>query len=429
MIEEKVILQVLSEQQEEVKNYSVKQWGARQEEDLFEFDSPLAQVVIGVRRSGKSTLCHKVLQSRGIGYAYANLDDDRLARMEVEDLNTMLSCLYMLYGTDFKYLFLDEIQNVEGWHLFVNRLLRTGVHVFLTGSNARLLSSELATHLTGRYNEIRLFPFSFAEFCQYRKVQTNGVTTKEEAELKRAFYDYIHEGGFPEILLTRNKRGYVQCLLEAILNKDIKNRFKVRDIDALQKIATHLINNACQVVNYDELSKELNLSDKTVKKYVDYLRQAFLILLLPKHSFKSKERISGEKAYMVDTGLENNRDYSMAGENVGWRLENVVYVELLRRCSKQFYDVYYYRPTARQKEVDFVVCNQNKAIGLIQVAYEIENQKTLERETSALVKAADALHCDNLKLIAFADRRAIVTEGKTIQIISAIEWLVNESIL
>ena len=203
----------------------------------------------------------------------------------------------------------------------------------------------------------------------------------------------------------------------------------MRDIDALQKIATHLINNACQVVNYDELSKELNLSDKTVKKYVDYLRQAFLILLLPKHSFKSKERISGEKAYMVDTGLENNRDYSMAGENVGWRLENVVYVELLRRCSKQFYDVYYYRPTARQKEVDFVVCNQNKAIGLIQVAYDIENQKTLERETSALVKAADALHCDNLKLIAFADRRAIVTEGKTIQIISAIEWLVNESIL
>ena len=427
MIDEKLILQVLSEQKEEVKNYPIKQWVVRQEEELFEFDSPLAQVVIGVRRSGKSTLCHKVLQNHGIEYAYANLDDDRLAKMEIEDLNKLLSCLYMLYGTNFRYLFLDEIQNVEGWHLFVNRLLRTGIHVFVTGSNARLLSSELATHLTGRYNEIRLFPFSFAEYCNYKKVPTQGMTTKENAELKRAFFDYINEGGFPELQLIHNKRSYVQSLIDAILNKDIKIRYKVRDMDALSKIATQLIRNACQIVNYESLAKELDLSDKTVKKYVDYLRQAFLIQLLPKHSFKSKGRTSGEKAYIVDTGLENNREYSMAGENVGWRLENVIYIELLRRCYKQFYDVYYYRPTARQKEVDFVVCNQNKAIELIQVAYDIEDPKTFERETSALVKTADALHCDNLKLIAFADSRSVTIDGKIIQIVSAIEWLINTS--
>ena len=131
MIEEKVILQVLAEQKEEKENYKPQQWVSRKEEYMFEFDSNLAQVVIGVRRSGKSTLCHKVLNEQKVKYAYVNLDDDRMTNMQAEDLNTLLSCVYQLYGTDVKYIFLDEIQNVDGWHLFVNRLLRTGIHIFV----------------------------------------------------------------------------------------------------------------------------------------------------------------------------------------------------------------------------------------------------------------------------------------------------------
>lgn len=426
MIDEKTLLQVLAEQKEEVDNYKPAQWVARKEECMFEFDSKLAQVVIGIRRSGKSTLCHKVLKEHGVRYGYANLDDDRLSGMDVKDLNTLLSCIYQIYGTDIPYLFFDEIQDVDGWHLFVNRLLRTNIHIFVTGSNAKLLSSELATHLTGRYNEIRLYPFAFSEYCNYHKIDISSITTKADAERKRAFMSYIIDGGFPEMQSIRNKRGYVQSLIDAILHKDIQRRFKVRNMDALKKIAYHLINNACQYVNYGELGKLLNISDKTVKKYVDYLQQAFLIQLLPKHSYKSKERLLGEKAYMVDTGLENNRNYSMAGENVGWRLENVVYLELLRRCSKNFLDVYYYRPDSRQKEVDFVVCNQNKTEELIQVAYDIENPKVYVRETSALVKAANALHCDKLTLIAFTTTRNVDADGKKIQIFSAIDWLLND---
>ncbi len=426
MIDEKTLLQVLAEQKEEVDNYKPEQWVARKEECMFEFDSKLAQVVIGIRRSGKSTLCHKVLKEHGVRYGYANLDDDRLSGMDVKDLNTLLSCIYQIYGTDIPYLFFDEIQDVDGWHLFVNRLLRTNIHIFVTGSNAKLLSSELATHLTGRYNEIRLYPFAFSEYCNYHKIDISSITTKADAERKRAFMSYIIDGGFPEMQSIRNKRGYVQSLIDAILHKDIQRRFKVRNMDALKKIAYHLINNACQYVNYGELGKLLNISDKTVKKYVDYLQQAFLIQLLPKHSYKSKERLLGEKAYMVDTGLENNRNYSMAGENVGWRLENVVYLELLRRCSKNFLDVYYYRPDSRQKEVDFVVCNQNKTEELIQVAYDIENPKVYVRETSALVKAANALHCDKLTLIAFTTTRNVDADGKKIQIFSAIDWLLKD---
>ena len=408
MIDEKIILQVLAEQQEEVKGYKPQKWVSRKEESLFEFDTKMAQVVIGVRRSGKSTICHKVLLERGIHYGYVNLDDDRLAKMTTEDLNTLLSCIYQLYGTDIPYLVLDEIQNVDGWYLFVNRLLRTDMHIFVTGSNAKLLSGELATHLTGRYNEIHLYPFSFSEYCNYHQVM-----------------DYIHVGGFPEMQELRNKRAYVQSLIEAILLKDIKKRFRIRDVDALRKLAHHLINNACQEVNYDDLTKELGMSDKTVKKYIDYLAQAFLIQLLTRHSFKSKERIRNPKAYIVDTGMQGNRDNVLAPENLGWRLENVVYIELLRRCAYDFYDVYYYKPDPRAKETDFVVCDKNRAVELIQVAYEIESPRAYDRETSSLVKASGALSCDNLTLIAFSQTRDVEIDGKTIHIISALEWLLK----
>jgi len=425
MTDEKTILQVLAEQQEEIKSYKPQKWVTRKEESLFEFDTTMAQVVIGVRRSGKSTLCHKVLLERGVRYGYVNFDDDRLADMKTEDLNTVLSCVYQLYGTDVPYLVLDEIQDVDGWYLFVNRLLRTTLHIFVTGSNAKLLSGELATHLTGRYNEIHLYPFSFSEYCLYHQIDTQSITTKADAERKRAFMDYIHDGGFPEMQGLRNKRAYVQSLIEAILRKDIKKRFNIRNIESLRKLAHYLINNACQEVNYEELSGLLGIADKTVKKYVDYLSQAFLVQLLTRHSFKSKERIRNQKAYIVDTGLQGNRDNALMPENIGWRLENVVFIELLRRCAHDFLDVYYHKPAPRAKEIDFVVCDQNKAVELIQVAYEIDSPKAYDRETSSLVKASDALSCSHLTLIAFSQTRDVEIEGKTIHIISALEWLLH----
>lgn len=425
MVSDKIILQVLAEQRDEIKAYDPQKWVARKEERLFEFDSSLAQVVIGVRRSGKSTICHKVLQEQKVRYAYVNFDDDRLANLQTEDLNTVLSCVYQIYGAEVPYLFLDEIQDVDGWYLFVNRLLRTHLHIFVTGSNAKLLSGELATHLTGRYNEIRLFPFSFAEYCAFHKVDTCGITTKADAERRAAFTNYINNGGFPEMQKLRNKRGYVESLIEAILQKDIQQRFKIRNVEALRKIAHHLISNSCHEVNNEELAKLLNLSDKTVQKYVSYLQQAFLVGLLTKHSFKSKERMRGAKSYIVDPGLLNNRENSMAAENIGWRLENVVYIELLRRYANDFLDVYYYRPTAKAKEVDFVICDKNKSLHLIQVAYDIDSPKTFKRETSALVAASAALNCDDLWLIAFADSRDVEIGGKTIHIRSAVEWLLG----
>ncbi|MEE1081073.1 MAG: DUF4143 domain-containing protein [Bacteroidales bacterium] len=145
-----------------------------------------------------------------------------------------------------------------------------------------------------------------------------------------------------------------------------------------------------------------------------------------KHSYKSIERISGSKAYIVDPGLQNNRENSMAAENIGWRLENVIYIELLRRCSKEYLDVYFYKPGPRGKEVDFVICDKNKSLELIQVAYDIDSPKALMRETSALVAASGPLHCERLTLIAFAETRDVEIADKTIHIKSAIDWLLEK---
>ena len=158
---------------------------------------------------------------------------------------------------------------------------------------------------------------------------------------------------------------------------------------------------------------------------MDYLCQAFLIQLLTRHSFKSKERIRNQKAYIVDTGLQGNRDNALAPENLGWRLENVVYIELLRRCAYDFYDVYYHKPAPRAKEIDFVVCDKSRAVELIQVAYEIDSPRAYDRETSSLIKASDALSCNRLTLIAFTQTRDVEIDGKTIHIISALDWLLQ----
>lgn len=427
VMKESIILQILEEQKEETTSISYEKWTDRYEESQFEWESTLAQVVIGVRRCGKSTLCHKVLLQHGCTYGYVNFDDDRLADLHTEDLNTLLNCLYQLYGTEIKYLFFDEIQNVDGWHLFVNRLLRQGFHVFLTGSNARLLSSELSTHLTGRYNEIRLYPFSYRETCQYKGISTASRTTKADASRKATLTAYLHEGGMPElsnIRLPQNRLSYVEGVFETIITKDIVGRYKLHHSESLRRIAHHLTNNFCQEISTSALAEISGLkSEKTIQKYVSYLSQAFLIIRLQKFSFKRRERIHNEKAYSIDLGLNDNRSNALLPENAGWRLENVVLIELLRRHRSMADDLYYYKPTSRSKEVDFVICHRGIVEELIQVAYDIDNAKTFRRETESLTNASDKLNCKNLTLISYTETRDIDVHGHTIHLYNIIDWL------
>ena len=363
MIDKRTLEFILSDQQEELEAKSEDVFCHRKEESLVDMTSPQAQVVIGVRRSGKSTLCYQALQSKGVKFAYADFDDERLVNLQADQLNDVLEILYKIYG-DFKYLFLDEIQNVEGWHLFVNRMLRKKMHVIITGSNAKLLSSELATHLSGRNKEIPLFPFSFKEFCVMKGVDTDKKTTKAEAFRRAAFDEYLKQGGFPELLVIEDNKNYVKNLVDNILKRDIEQRHKISYKAEFESLAHHLLNVSPTIVVSSDLAKIFNFkSEHTAKNYVDFLKQAYMLLGVQKYSQKSKRRAVQEKVYAVDVAMMDQRDNAFAGDNLGHRLETIVLIHLLRMCKMNDYDVYYLNN--RSGECDFVVCKGNKVVQAI----------------------------------------------------------------
>ena len=415
---------ILYEQKEEFLSKLNEEWCFRPEEELVDLNSKLAQVVIGIRRSGKSTLCFNVIKKSGEKFAYVNFDDERFADISSDDLNTLLECLYKTYG-DFNHLFIDEIQNIDEWFLFINRLLRTGMHVLITGSNAKLLSGELATHLTGRHMKIELFPFSFKEYCEYQKINVAHETTKEKGLLRAAFDNYLHDGGFPELLCEKRKQTYINTLVDSILKKDIEKRYAVKYKAAFENIANHLLNNAPAKLNYSDLQNQFGLrSDHTAENYVNYTKNAYLVCGLHKYSSKSKIRIRDEKAYAVDVALMNNRENALAGENLGWRLETIVYIELLRRYRPLECDVYYYDETSG--EADFVVCRGNSVVQIIQVSYDIANPKTYKREINGLLLASSKTGCNNLLLITDHEEKSVTENGKSISITPAYAWLVEK---
>ena len=353
MLDKRNLEQILSDQQEELEIRRGETLCHRPEEALIDLSSTQAQVVIGVRRSGKSTLCFQALEKAGVKYAYVDFDDERLAKIQAEDLNDILEVLYKIYG-DFNYLFLDEIQNIEGWHLFVNRMLRKRMHVIVTGSNAKLLSSDLATHLSGRSKEIPLYPFSFYEYCMMKEVDTEGMSTKKQAFRRAAFDDYLKLGGFPELHIIGEHQTYVKNLVSNILQRDIEQRFKITYQATFEQLAHHLLNVAPVIVSSSELSATLGVkSEHTIRNYIGYLKQAYLLMGLQKYSAKSKMRITQEKVYPIDVSLMDQRDNALAGENLGWRLETIVYLQLVRTYKPLGYDIYYL--SDRAGECDFVV--------------------------------------------------------------------------
>ncbi|MGM9748810.1 MAG: ATP-binding protein [Candidatus Cryptobacteroides sp.] len=414
------LISILSSQKEELEANSLDSFVDRYEEPLINLNSKMAQVVIGVRRSGKSTICEKVLREQIGDFAYVNFDDERLVSLKTEELDLLLEALYRING-DFKYLFLDEIQNIDGWQLFVNRLLRQRIHILITGSNSKLLSSELMTHLTGRHNRVNLYPFSFLEYCVITGVDTKSFSTKAKALRKNALENYMHNGGFPELISEKNRPGYVSGLVDAIINTDIAKRFKIRHKDALRKIATYLSDNYCQEFVAKTVASEFGISDHTAENYYSYLKQAFLLIGVNRFSFKAKDRIRNEKVYVVDTALATDKEGTIASENLGWRLENIVCVELLRRCKPLFRDLFYYKDASY--EVDFVVSDGGKPVELIQVSYDISNKNTRKREINGLLAGAKALKCDKLTLITFDSSETVIMDGKTVEIVSAIDWL------
>ena len=425
MVDKRVVEQVLLEQLEEIVALQDIPLCPRSEEGLVDLDSNLAQVIIGVRRRGKSTLCYNVLKASDKTFAYANFDDERFKLLETADLNSVLEVLYKIYG-EFKYLFLDEIQNIEGWHLFVNRLLRQRMHIVVTGSNAKLLSSELATHLTGRTDQIELYPFSFTEWCRCKGVDIDSMTTKSEALRRASFDEYLKQGGFPELLNKKNKARYVGNLVNSILKRDIEQRHRIKHVYAFEQLAHHLMNIAPVAIVESELASVIGLkSNHTVNNYIGFLKEAYLMLGVKRFSTKSRKRVRAEKLYPVDVALMDGRPDAFAGENIGWRLETLVCIELLRRNRPLDRDVYYYKSEGGY-EADFVVCRNNVVEEVYQVSYDITKEKTRKRELRGLLAASSETRCENLFLITDFHREEVYIDGKEIKILPAHEWLIRK---
>lgn len=419
----RVLERVLLDQKEELETLRGKSFCHRTEERLIDLESNLAQVVIGVRRSGKSTLCFNVLEESKVSYAYVNFDDENLYDLTVKDMNDVLQALYSIYG-DFTHLFLDEIQNIEGWHVFANRMLRKGVRLLLTGSNSKLLSGELASHLTGRHHTVELLPFSFKDWCNYNGINMASLTTKNAGLLMGAFDKYLRQGGFPELLVERNQMSYIDSLFRNIIKQDIQKRFKVKYTDSLECLAGHLLNISPAIIVKDKLQKQFGFkSHHTLGNYLSYLTQTYLICRVSKYSMKSKERSVAEKVYAIDVAFMNKRENALAGENLGWRLETIVYLELRRRIKTEEGDIYYFNNGST--EADFVVCDGNRAVGIYQVAYDIGIPKTRRREINGAIAAARRTQCNNVYILTDHQAETIVREGITIRVMPVWEWIVQ----
>lgn len=367
------------------------------------------KLITGPRRAGKST--EALLMLQGKNFAYLNFDNDQLIHLWDED--GVMQFLQEVYP-GYEYLLLDEIQNLDNWHAWVSRLYRLGVNMIITGSNARMLSSEIGTMLTGRYLPIELLPFSLHEVFEWQQ----DIPGMENASKEVLCNDYLHYGGFPETLEARPlTENYLSTLFDAIVWKDVSKRHKVRNTSDLNNLALYLISNICNPLSANLLTEELSMSSvATTRKYMTYLQEPYLFYYLPRYNNKLRlMQKAPQKIYVVDNGFIAAKAFSVS-ENLGRLLENQVFVELVRQGYDTEKSLFYYR-SRNDKEVDFVTRKGPHIEQLIQVCYNLDNERTLRREVSALTECAGELHCDNLLILTMGEEKTIEKDGYQIKVI------------
>lgn len=411
---------VVAEQQDEILRFRQQNLIERSKtkEILEVLNKNWIKVIIGIRRCGKSVIAHQALKNKE--YGYLNFDDERFIGLSVKDLNKMLQFLLEL-NPQVKILFFDEIQNVEGWELFVNRLQRQGYNLVITGSNSKLLSKELATHLTGRYICIELMPFSFKEFLHARKFQwssKNVYTTQEKAALYFFLNEYIEQGGFPDMVLGGYNANYLRELYDKIISRDITYRYQVKYTLTLKEMALYSHANLGRRLTFHKIKNIFEISSvHTVKNYFQYLIDAYLLFLLNAFSYKYKEQVRfPRKSYSIDNGLSSAISPKFTQDR-GMALENLVFQELHRRG--EIFSYY----AGSDFEIDFVLHSEKKVTSLLQVALSLEDPTTRKREIKALLKAAQDLKCKNLTIVTWEEENHEEVEGYEIKIIPIWKWI------
>ena len=370
------------------------------------------KLITGPRRTGKST--EALLMLKGKNFAYLNFDDAQLLNNWNENL--VMESMAQIYP-GYEFLLLDEVQNLPQWDLWVSKLYRQGVNMVITGSNAKLLSSEMATLLTGRYLQLEMLPFSLSEFFSWNRTTLD--TVPESAASMSLIDDYLRQGGYPESVASRiMTQSYLSTMFDSIIWKDVAQRHRVRKIDDLNNVALYLLSNFCNPISANALASDLGMSSvATAKKYMGYLHEPYLFYYLPRYNNKLKlMKKAPQKTYVVDNGFVTAKAFNLS-ENLGRLLENQVFIELLRRGYDTEKTLFYYR-SRNDRETDFVVRHGTKIETLIQVCYSLDKERTAKREVDSLLECADELNCSSLMIVTMADEeRTIEKNGHHIKVV------------
>jgi len=380
-------------------------------------------IISGIRRCGKSTLLKiikdKLTKTKKINYLYCDFSDDRLDNLTTPDLQKIYEIYLETYKDEKKYFFFDEIQYITGWEKFVNRLFeKENAKIFITGSNGALLSSEISTVLTGRNKVIELYPFSFKEYMTNKDpININHLSTKDNIRLNKYFDDYFTIGGFPYVVNTNDTK-ILKEYYTNIIYKDIITRKKIRQVKEIKEIILFLLNNIGQIVSYNKIIENSKIkSTSTIKNFIEYLNEAYILFTLSKYDKSIRKQIQNpKKVYFIDIGLARQISVNFS-ENKGWYLENIIFLELLRRKK----EIYYHK---NGKECDFLIKESTKIKEAIQVAYEINN-KNKQREIDGLINAIKTYNLKEGTIITREQEETYIIEEYKIKIIPITKWLLS----
>jgi len=416
MITKEILRQVVSKQKKEslLGKDTVKR--ELLDKILPWFKDNRIMILTGVRRCGKSTLLRQIMQNKE-DWCYVNFEDERLLDFEAQEFEMMNEILIEEYGQPTTYFF-DEIQNIPKFETFVRRLQDEGKKVIITGSNATLLSKEFGTRLTGRYKSFEVYPFSFKEFLDFKKIvvgKGDFYTVEKKVKLLKLFEEYLLSGGLPEYLNNQDE-GYVRTIYENILYKDIITRYSIKREKIIKELVNILATNATSRFTYNALKKTLGLSNAiTVKEYISYLSNSYLFFELLKFSQSVKQQLGApRKIYLVDSAFNRVCGLNFT-PNKGRNLENAVFIELKRAGN----EIYYH---SDKNECDFVIKEGVKITKAIQVCHALD-ETNREREINGLLDAMNAFRLKEGLIITFEQTEEIERDGKKIKAIPAFRWM------
>lgn len=378
-------------------------------------------IISGIRRCGKSVLMQQIRDRLVEKDFFFNFDDERLANFKLDDFQKLQECFVELFGEQHTYYF-DEIQNIEGWERFVRRLYNAGNKIVITGSNARMLSRELGTHLTGRYIQVEIYPFSFLEYLAMNEIPVNAktlYTTTGRATMVKSFVKYMECGGFPKFLQDGSV-SYLTSLYESIIYRDILTRNGLTNEKEMLELMFYLASNATKRVTYSSLGKVVGIQHPdTIKNYLEYIQQTYLISQLFRYDPSvKKQMMSPKKIYFVDNAIIKRIGFN-ATENNGVFLENLVFIELKRRG----WDVYYY---ADKKECDFIVRKGLHISDAYQVTLKMDSPQTREREIAGVREAMQAYSLSKGYILTFEGKETInFDDGTIVEVVPVWEWILQ----